>query len=93
VADDPSLLSPLRPEEHHAALLEIPGIGPWTASYIALRALGDADAFPAGDLVLQQATGLNAKHLEEAAQAWRPYRGYAVLRLWRRAAQLKRRAE
>ena len=69
--------------EHMSAL---PGIGAWTAHYIALRALGHPDAFPAGDLVLQQVLG-DEKRLSERAtdarsQAWRPWRAYAVLQLW-----------
>lgn len=66
----------------------LPGIGPWTAQYIALRALGHPDAFPAEDLVLQRAvpadgSRLSAKALTAASQAWRPWRGYAVIHLWR----------
>jgi AraC family transcriptional regulator, regulatory protein of adaptative response / DNA-3-methyladenine glycosylase II len=68
----------------------LPGIGPWTAQYLALRALGHPDAFPAEDLVLQQAlpgdgSRLTARALRECAQAWRPWRGYAVVHLWRAA--------
>ncbi len=68
----------------------LPGIGPWTAQYIALRALGHPDAFPAEDLVLQRAlpndgTRLTAKALNQHAEAWRPWRGYAVIHLWRDA--------
>ncbi|MBF6023851.1 AlkA N-terminal domain-containing protein [Lysobacter niastensis] len=66
----------------------LPGIGPWTAHYIALRALGHPDAFPAEDLVLQRAvpndgSRLTAKALLARADAWRPWRGYAVIQLWR----------
>ncbi len=69
----------------------LPGIGPWTAQYIALRALGHPDAFPAEDLVLQKhlpgdGSRLSAKALRERAEAWRPWRGYAVIHLWRDAA-------
>ncbi|WP_241093283.1 AlkA N-terminal domain-containing protein [Xanthomonas sp.] len=64
----------------------LPGIGAWTAHYIALRALGQPDAFPAGDLVLQRVLGggtrLSERATEARAQAWRPWRGYAVLQLW-----------
>lgn len=65
----------------------LPGIGPWTAQYIALRALGQPDAFPAGDLVLQQMLGTPEKRLterqaEQRSQPWRPWRAYAVLHLW-----------
>lgn len=64
----------------------LPGIGPWTAHYIALRALALPDAFPAGDLVLQQVLGgdtrLSERATEARSQAWRPWRAYAVLHLW-----------
>lgn len=89
-ARDPGLFNPADPDDTRARLLALPGIGPWTASYIGLRALGDADAFPSGDGVLQSVTGLSEKELLVAAERWRPYRGYAVLRLWRRAARHKR---
>lgn len=64
------------------------GIGPWTAQYIALRALGHPDAFPAEDLVLQRAlpddgSRLTATALKTHAERWRPWRGYAVLHLWK----------
>lgn len=61
------------------ALEAIPGIGPWTAQYVALRGLSDPDAFPAGDLVLRRAV----PDLETRAESWRPWRGYAALLLWR----------
>ncbi|MEG2804985.1 AlkA N-terminal domain-containing protein [Stenotrophomonas sp.] len=64
----------------------LPGIGPWTAHYMALRALALPDAFPAGDLVLQQVLGgdkrLSERATEARSQAWRPWRAYAVLHLW-----------
>lgn len=69
-----------------AGLLALPGIGPWTADYVALRCLGDDDAFLPGDLVLRRALG--ARTPAEAlarAQAWRPWRGYALLHLWTEA--------
>jgi AraC family transcriptional regulator of adaptative response / DNA-3-methyladenine glycosylase II len=70
-----------------AALQALPGIGPWTASYIAMRALRWPDAFPAGDVALQSALGvrqakLPAQEAERLAQAWRPWRSYAVVRAW-----------
>ena len=66
----------------------LPGIGAWTAHYIALRALSHPDAFPADDLILRRAAAdadetLNAKALTARAEAWRPWRGYAVMHLWR----------
>jgi AraC family transcriptional regulator of adaptative response / DNA-3-methyladenine glycosylase II len=68
--------------EVRAALVAVPGIGDWTASYVAMRALGDPDAFPAGDLALARAAGLDRRALEAAAEAWRPWRAYAALHLW-----------
>ncbi|KAB8197691.1 helix-turn-helix domain-containing protein [Nonomuraea phyllanthi] len=69
------------PAEAVAALLAVPGIGPWTASYIALRALRDPDAWPVGDLVLKKrmaCLGIPDDHIER----WRPWRAYAALHLW-----------
>jgi AraC family transcriptional regulator of adaptative response / DNA-3-methyladenine glycosylase II len=68
-------------------LLEIAGIGPWTAAYVSLRALGDPDAFPSGDLGLRRAAralGLpsDAADLEARSTRWRPWRGYAAHHLW-----------
>ncbi len=66
-----------------ASLTALPGIGPWTASYIAMRGFGEADAFPSGDLILQRAAGgCTARALEQRSQAWRPWRAYAVMLLW-----------
>ena len=75
-------------EDFIARWVVLPGIGPWTASYIALRALGHPDAFPADDLVLQKAvptdgTRMTAKALTARAEAWRPWRGYAVMQVWK----------
>ena len=73
----------LDPAAFRDRLRELPGIGAWTAEYIALRALGDPDAFPAGDLGLLRATGTRtAGDLTRRAQAWRPWRAYAALHLW-----------
>jgi AraC family transcriptional regulator of adaptative response / DNA-3-methyladenine glycosylase II len=74
-------------EETTAALQELPGIGAWTAHYVALRALGDPDAFPASDLGLRRALGrpgapLAERELGRLAEAWRPWRGYAAVALW-----------
>jgi AraC family transcriptional regulator of adaptative response / DNA-3-methyladenine glycosylase II len=61
----------------------LPGIGPWTASYVAMRALRDADAFPEGDLALRKAAGgITAAALRARAEAWRPWRAYAAQHLW-----------
>ena len=74
------------PEETLARLVTLPGVGPWTAQYIALRALAWPDAFPREDLVLRRALGAaTAAQAEEASQAWRPWRSYATLHLWRSA--------
>jgi AraC family transcriptional regulator of adaptative response / DNA-3-methyladenine glycosylase II len=65
------------------ALQELPGIGPWTAEYVAMRALGDPDAFPHSDLGLLSALGLEKPAVLLArAEAWRPFRSYAALHLW-----------
>lgn len=73
-----------------AALRELPGIGDWTAQYIAMRALRWPDAFPAADVALHKALGLQgqastAKTAREAlarSSAWAPWRSYAVIRAW-----------
>lgn len=67
-----------------ATLQELPGIGPWTANYIAMRGLGQPDAFPTADLGLLKATHLkSARALDAIAEKWRPWRSYAALHLWR----------
>ncbi len=64
-------------------LAELPGIGPWTAHYIAMRALRWPDAFPKEDIaILNSLGGVSAKQAEQMSQAWRPWRSYAVLHLW-----------
>ncbi len=64
-------------------LLQIPGIGPWTAGYIGLRALHWPDAWPVNDLVLRRALGdPSPSELRRSAEGWRPWRGYATLHLW-----------
>lgn len=66
-----------------AQLVELPGIGPWTAHYLAMRALHVPDAFPAADLGIQKALRrAGARAAEARAEAWRPYRSYAVMHLW-----------
>nr|ALS92299.1 HhH-GPD superfamily base excision DNA repair protein [uncultured bacterium] len=66
-----------------AQLGEIPGVGCWTAQYVAMRALGEPDAFPAGDVGLLRALGLKtSSELERRAEAWRPWRSYASIYLW-----------
>ena len=71
-------------DETVARLVALPGIGPWTASYIAMRACGEPDAFPGSDLGLRKAYGgdIDARALEQRAEAWRPWRAYAAMHLW-----------
>jgi len=69
-----------------AALLKLPGIGPWTASYLAMRVLRWPDGFPAGDLVIRRAlTASTDRAAEAASAAWRPWRAYAAMHLWANA--------
>jgi AraC family transcriptional regulator of adaptative response / DNA-3-methyladenine glycosylase II len=69
------------------ALLGLPGIGAWTANYIAMRALRWPDAFLANDLVVLKAMGeTQAARALRRSDAWRPWRAYAVMHLWRNAA-------
>ncbi len=92
VAEGHLVLAPhADPEQMRTSLLALPGVGPWTAAYVALRALGDPDAFPASDLGLRRGlaeagTLPSAAQLEARAEAWRPWRGYAALALWTSAA-------
>jgi AraC family transcriptional regulator of adaptative response / DNA-3-methyladenine glycosylase II len=73
-----------------AALQELPGIGPWTAEYVAMRALGDPDAFPVSDLGLLRALAFDRPAaLLARAEAWRPWRAYAALHLWHGLARAK----
>jgi 3-methyladenine DNA glycosylase/8-oxoguanine DNA glycosylase len=77
-------------EAERGPLLDLPGIGPWTESYLRMRGRSDADAFPAGDLGIQKALGIvglgpvkAAREAELRSAPWRPYRAYAVFLLWR----------
>jgi 3-methyladenine DNA glycosylase/8-oxoguanine DNA glycosylase/GrpB-like predicted nucleotidyltransferase (UPF0157 family) len=71
------------PDAMIGRLAELPGIGQWTAHYIAMRALRWPDAFPKGDIaVLNNLGGVTAKQAGEMSQAWRPWRSYAVLHIW-----------
>ncbi|MGA9113170.1 MAG: AlkA N-terminal domain-containing protein [Candidatus Dormiibacterota bacterium] len=70
-----------------AVLARLPGFGPWTRAYIAMRALGDPDAIPIGDLGLRRAMErlgepADPRSLARRAEAWRPWRAYAALHLW-----------
>ncbi|MEO8463992.1 MAG: Ada metal-binding domain-containing protein [Gammaproteobacteria bacterium] len=76
-----------RAEPLIARLCELPGIGPWTAHYVAMRALGWPDAFPPNDVgvlkAMKQLFGISSQREADAhSRAWQPWRGYAVLRLW-----------
>jgi AraC family transcriptional regulator of adaptative response / DNA-3-methyladenine glycosylase II len=65
------------------ALLELPGFGPWTVQYVALRALGWPDAFPHTDYGIKKALApLSPREIEALSQAWRPWRSYATISLW-----------
>jgi AraC family transcriptional regulator, regulatory protein of adaptative response / DNA-3-methyladenine glycosylase II len=71
------------PEATIAQLVTLPGIGPWTAHYIAMRALRWPDAFPKEDIAVRNNLGgVSAKQAEEMSQAWRPWRSYAVMHVW-----------
>jgi AraC family transcriptional regulator of adaptative response / DNA-3-methyladenine glycosylase II len=64
-------------------MLALPGVGPWTANLVAMRALGAPDAFPAGDLGVLRALGVRSPQEAEArAEGWRPWRAYAAMHLW-----------
>jgi AraC family transcriptional regulator of adaptative response / DNA-3-methyladenine glycosylase II len=90
IVAEPDLLRPLRPlDETVERLCRLPGIGPWTANYVAMRALREPDAFPAADLGLRKAASdsaemISTKALEVLAEAWRPWRAYAAIHLWHR---------
>ena len=83
-------LSKLAAEDAHAALIKVHGIGPWTADIYLLSCLGHADAWPAGDLALQEAARLafglpvrpTAKAMIPLAEPWRPWRAVAARVLW-----------
>jgi AraC family transcriptional regulator of adaptative response / DNA-3-methyladenine glycosylase II len=71
------------PAAVEAKLLEIGGIGPWTAAYVCLRGLRSRDAIPVADLGLRQAIGCQrASEVAARAESWRPWRGYAAVHLW-----------
>jgi AraC family transcriptional regulator of adaptative response / DNA-3-methyladenine glycosylase II len=75
------------PDELDAILSGLPGFGPWTRAYVAMRVLGDPDAIPLGDLGLRRAMErlgepADAGSLARRAELWRPWRAYAALHLW-----------
>ena len=85
-------------EETQARLTALSGIGPWTAQYIAMRALGEPDAFPTGDLGLLNACKamgkeMSARELDQRAENWRPWRAYAAMHLWAMLPPQKRKAK
>ncbi len=83
VAEELLLEAGAHPDETMAKLIALPGIGPWTAHYIAMRALQWPDAFPKEDIAIRKHLGgVTAKQAESISQAWRPWRSYAVLYLW-----------
>ncbi len=81
---EPELLLPGGdPARVIAALVKLPGVGPWTAHYIAMRALRFPNAFPAADLGVHRALGVtSARAAELASKRWEPWRAYAVMHLW-----------
>jgi AraC family transcriptional regulator of adaptative response / DNA-3-methyladenine glycosylase II len=82
-ARDPAFFAPAASlDEAVARLRRLSGFGEWTAQYVALRALGHADAFPGGDVALQRSAAASEKDLLRRAEAWRPWRGYAAQHLW-----------
>ena len=71
------------PDDSIKRLTELPGIGQWTAHYIAMRALRWPDAFPKEDIAVRNNLGgVTAKEAEALSQAWRPWRSYAVMHVW-----------
>jgi len=71
-------------DESIVNLTALSGIGPWTAHYIAMRALREPDAFPHTDLGIRKAVGMiSDRELLAKSEAWRPYRAYATMLLWR----------
>lgn len=85
MTEDPHLLEPgADVEAAMARIKQLPGIGEWTAQYLAMRAFAWPDAFPATDLGIRKALGLDDERAIIArAEAWRPWRGYAAMHLWR----------
>ena len=82
-------------EMFQEGLLSIPGIGPWTADYISMRARGNPDAFLAGDLVIRKVSRNlfdtdKESEILAIAESWRPWRGYAGMHLWKHAATLEK---
>ncbi len=86
-------------DEAHAAMTKVKGIGPWTADIYLLFCIGHADAWPAGDLAVQEAIRLafklrkrpDAKRMQKLGEAWRPVRGVAAYLFWAYYAAVKKR--
>lgn len=83
------------PDEASAALLALPGVGPWTVASIRMRALRDPDALPAGDLGLRRALAdgrgpATPARVRDRAERWRPWRGYAAMHLWAGLSDVRR---
>ncbi len=93
-------LAALEAEEAHEKLIAVKGVGPWTADIFLLFCLGHPDAFPSGDLALQEAAKLalglktrpDAARLERIAERWRPWRGVAARMLWAYYRGVKKRS-
>src|ERR1700690_2314698 len=96
---DPTRVGNMEADVAHAALTALHGVGPWTADIYLLFCLGHADAFPAGDLAVQEAARIalglrkrpDAKRLTKIAEAWRPWRGVAAHLLWAYYHAVKKR--
>ncbi len=96
---DLTAVGEMEADDAHAALTALHGVGPWTADIYLLFCLGHADAFPAGDLAVQEAARIafglrkrpDAKALTKLAEAWRPWRGVAAHLLWAYYHVVKRR--
>ena len=97
---DLDALGALDAHDAHNALIKVSGIGPWTADIFLLFCLGHPDAFPAGDLALQEAAKIalglktrpDAQKLEKIAERWRPWRGVAARMLWSYYRGVKQRS-
>ncbi len=86
------LAAPRGLDEFEERLTALPGFGPWTAHVVALRAFGEGDAFPGGDLGVVRAlerAGVARKDHAARAERWRPYRAYATLHLWASLADVR----
>jgi DNA-3-methyladenine glycosylase II len=96
---DLDMIAKMEADTAHATLTALHGVGPWTADIYLLFCLGNADAWPAGDLALQEsariALGLrrrpDAKQMAKLGEAWRPWRGVAAHLLWAHYHAVKRR--